>query len=133
MQINPDDAALNKDAAKIRKQVSIVSIHADQSRLFVPAKASFYKKGFQSYQFMQINPDNSVMVNRINSCRSIPTNNGQDEVVDYLTPFQSYQFMQINPDEQTMEVLIHKFYKSFNRINSCRSIPTFPHFSDMAS
>ena len=62
---------------------------------------------FQSYQFMQINPDpngnlygssRDIGFNRINSCRSIPTweqssHGQQDNML-----FQSYQFMQINPD-----------------------------------
>ena len=62
---------------------------------------------FQSYQFMQINPDQGKLLrkysrnpsfNRINSCRSIPT----------------------------WELLIIPlmYFSSFNRINSGRSIPT---------
>ena len=37
--------------------------------------------------------------------------------------FQSYQFMQINPDNMNLTVQ-QKTYRCFNRINSCRSIPT---------
>ena len=38
--------------------------------------------------------------------------------------FQSYQFRQINPDEAKYKKA-YKFFISFNRINSGRSIPTF--------
>ena len=87
--------------------VSIVSIHADQSR--------------QSL-VMHTNSEISLGFNRINSCRSIPTIALVNEVGEEQM-FQSYQFMQINPDKPStawqglMELC-------FNRINSCRSIPT---------
>ena len=64
---------------------------------------------FQSYQFMQINPDVKVEFvtkkellgfNRINSCRSIPTSHSFPIAILSLTLFQSYQFMQINPDRK---------------------------------
>ena len=38
--------------------------------------------------------------------------------------FQSYQFMQINPDEGTFLSSTGQIICRFNRINSCRSIPT---------
>ena len=64
---------------------------------------------FQSYQFMQINPD---------FCKS-----GLENLIS--NRFQSYQFMQINPDEGNLN-LLHKLQdEGFNRINSCRSIPTW--------
>ncbi len=90
-------------------------------------------KRFQSYQFMQINPDSSGCTakrlsverfNRINSCRSIPT---WDCVIPSSPPidwFQSYQFMQINPDKMDGKYFVKIKVNSFNRINSCRSIPT---------
>ena len=55
MQINPDHAErLKKIGYKI---VSIVSIHADQSRRDEKGMESCGVFKFQSYQFMQINPD----------------------------------------------------------------------------
>ena len=86
--------------------VSIVSIQADQSRQLGYAHKFGDKFMFQSYQFRQINPDLWVEViyfamkrsfNRINSGRSIPTNQDHDWQI-VATWFQSYQFMQINPD-----------------------------------
>ena len=56
MQINPDE--LKGIICNITDEdVSIVSIHADQSRRELLNE--WYKKWvvFQSYQFMQINPD----------------------------------------------------------------------------
>ena len=58
MQINPDSAEVNY--TKLMQNVSIVSIHADQSRPEGLTKVNVYiDASFQSYQFMQINPDNS--------------------------------------------------------------------------
>ena len=71
---------------------------------------------FQSYQFMQINPDSKYFLvalysssgfNRINSCRSIPTRD-LGFFATRLIAFQSYQFMQINPDQQKFEKAIHE-------------------------
>ena len=56
MQINPDIDLVNSVALTFN-QVSIVSIHADQSRQNVKGLHKFTKMMFQSYQFMQINPD----------------------------------------------------------------------------
>ena len=90
-----------------RKKVSIVSIHADQSRQSKDCKLIETYQRFQSYQFMQINPDHltigltlgsNISFNRINSCRSIPTLN--------------------------KAIALPRALESFNRINSCRSIPT---------
>ena len=88
-------------------EVSIVSIQADQSRRWIHLHYWYYCHWFQSYQFRQINPDYSVMVNlnsyrssfnRINSGRSIPTR---------CRIFNCYWIA-----------------LRFNRINSGRSIPT---------
>ena len=87
---------------------------------------------FQSYQFMQINPDHFIFqiplmrtgsFNRINSCRSIPTTMYGNTILNPSTMFQSYQFMQINPDGYNT-VSSFEYVLGFNRINSCRSIPT---------
>ena len=141
--------------------VSIVSIHADQSRQDWVADReeqhrsfnrinscrsiptfnfggcyAHYIDEFQSYQFMQINPDitisdtlttSMISFNRINSCRSIPTGSIWSKDGDELDQFQSYQFMQINPDKVGNHNL-HPNVVSFNRINSCRSIPTYWRF-----
>ena len=56
---------------------------------------------------MQINPDEE----RIN------------KAIHEHAMFQSYQFMQINPDLADI-INAPKKAESFNRINSCRSIPT---------
>ena len=106
MQINPDPR--RKKLIEAVAIVSIVSIHADQSRL-QSCKDSYAQESdwFQSYQFMQINPDQDqeeiderqeISFNRINSCRSIPTTRSRTG--------KAY------------------WNHSFNRINSCRSIPT---------
>ena len=58
-QINPD--AVRYVLLKPMKDVSIVSIQADQSR---PASSFYFpdqnENGFQSYQFRQINPDECI-------------------------------------------------------------------------
>ncbi len=121
----------NQKPAEFLPHVSIVSIHADQSRLVLFFTYVFTIHRFQSYQFMQINPDQVQQApvanqqssfNRINSCRSIPT--CFSAVLWFqLTTFQSYQFMQINPDDICV-CLYASLFGGFNRINSCRSIPT---------
>ena len=55
-QINPDLRKEWKRVSRIR-QVSIVSIQADQSRHLLNLWGHFVKHLFQSYQFRQINPD----------------------------------------------------------------------------
>ena len=64
--------------------------------------------------------------NRINSCRSIPTAVSEFIANCLKTQFQSYQFMQINPDIAAADAKAQADKASFNRINSCRSIPTRP-------
>ena len=66
--------------------VSIVSIHADQSRLQKVDGTFETIPSFQSYQFMQINPDNMCI----------------HGIQKPINGFQSYQFMQINPDEDVI-------------------------------
>ena len=106
MQINPDGGH-SSQARCAYFYVSIVSIHADQSRQSKDCKLIETYQRFQSYQFMQINPDHltigltlgsNISFNRINSCRSIPTLN--------------------------KAIALPRALESFNRINSCRSIPT---------
>ena len=109
-QINPDCSGFQ--ATFMTNVVSIVSIQADQSRQVTVVKLLMFlnrfnrinscrsiptkeilisfincRTKFQSYQFMQINPD-------------------KEETIDYLTSkdlkFQSYQFMQINPDKHSV-------------------------------
>ena len=84
-QINPD--ALEEDAKYLELEwtVSIVSIQADQSRL-METKESLHTV---------------CCFNRINSGRSIPTQQVQQAPVAQQRGFQSYQFRQINPDEWT--------------------------------
>ena len=80
MQINPDIEIWYFD--DYGDHVSIVSIHADQSRpLKTKERISRNKHAFQSYQCMQINPDKAEI--NLEVC---------------VIVFQSYQFMQINPD-----------------------------------
>ena len=55
MQINPDLLFIQHELDGTA--VSIVSIHADQSRLKKPNSEAHGTNRFQSYQFMQINPD----------------------------------------------------------------------------
>ena len=80
MQINPD--LTSKESLWKQKLVSIVSIHADQSRLKMLSSWVLENLGF----------------NRINSCRSIPTTELTFIPSKAKYKFQSYQFMQINPD-----------------------------------
>ena len=136
VSIHADQSRLNNEVhiENITIKVSIVSIHADQSRRKMTALIVLLLETFQSYQFMQINPD-----------RCLKWFNQSIE-----RRFQSYQFMQINPDEIMANIIVNKFYpvsivsihadqsrlgeemslkcsfklQGFNRINSCRSIPT---------
>ena len=94
---------------------------------------TYYETWFQSYQFMQINPDR---IRRINM--GLWNNMFQSYQFMQINPdvgitwfkrvlkksFQSYQFMQINPDNEYLESEKIQVLQSFNRINSCRSIPT---------
>ena len=59
MQINPDKK-LELPAKLFYFPVSIVSIHADQSRRYCAILLSKLVLEFQSYQFMQINPDLNI-------------------------------------------------------------------------
>ena len=104
-QINPDTA--KAVLHKLNEIVSIVSIQADQSRRLNQNQRIKRQLSFQSYQFRQINPD------RRSSLWSFPLQ----------AVFQSYQFMQINPDNMKFHSNI-SLESCFNRINSCRSIPT---------
>ena len=139
--------------------VSIVSIHADQSRrVYVQAKCTnqwefqsyqfmqinpdwtrarsgnpYWNHSFQSYQFMQINPDYSAIFPAESSQEAFQSYqfmqiNPDIEILDEFNSeeelFQSYQFMQINPDVKKFLLSLLMIH-SFNRINSCRSIPTF--------
>ena len=100
--------SLSQLMVKLITKVSIVSIHADQSRHRNGRDGEVFTEGF----------------NRINSCRSIPTVFEALAGVETMPQFQSYQFMQINPDLLTIRIL-RLSYQRFNRINSCRSIPTW--------
>ena len=87
-------------------RVSIVSIQADQSRLYQINLICYGMAEFQSYQFRQINPDDDY---------------GEHAGGEFHW-FQSYQFRQINPD--SVVETRYTTTTSFNRINSGRSIPT---------
>ena len=108
MQINPDLLFIQHELDGTA--VSIVSIHADQSRL------SLHKGG----KFV-----NGVSIVSIHADQSRPKL--RNSYRNRTAEFQSYQFMQINPD---LKSLIQRLMEliGFNRINSCRSIPTKVNF-----
>ena len=107
-QINPDLRKEWKRVSRIR-QVSIVSIQADQSRHLLNLWGHFVKHlsvSIVSIQADQSRPSFSwnriiwwtISFNRINSGRSIPTSGSIIQRAAELKAFQSYQFRQINPD-----------------------------------
>ena len=85
VSIHADQSRLRGDRVNLNtsNHVSIVSIHADQSRqvVFCLNSGEYYER-FQSYQFMQINPDKMKKLKKRRK----------------KMLFQSYQFRQINPD-----------------------------------
>ena len=135
MQINPDDCAtgerkvlqcsvsivsIHADQSRLRlgvqckekaSEVSIVSIHADQSRLLSSIPTIELTILFQSYQFMQINPDNPTIISggalgaefQSYQFRQINPDLLRTICVYLLVRFQSYQFRQINPDRGDSE------------------------------
>ena len=106
-QINPD--MVNLWWCFPFKQVSIVSIHTDQSR-----RLNFRICFRLNFSFNRINPN-----------RSIPTIVASFEVQNPKKHrFQSHQSKQINPDTKYL-VWIYLLVSCFNRINPNRSIPTF--------
>ena len=97
------------------------------------SRGRLYPTKFQSYQFRQINPDLGLELtraevklcfNRINSGRSIPTcDNGNAQ----LWGAENVSIVSIQADQSRLTsgaVFSALEAKSFNRINSGRSIPT---------
>ena len=113
VSIHADQSRLGKKEESWKKDrwVSIVSIHADQSRQVEDKYMATIQLKFQSYQFMQINPDgikttchlitNEVSIVSIHADQSRPVWDEYDSFAAVL--FQSYQFMQINPDANCLK------------------------------
>ena len=111
-RINPNrsipTSAVVHSVLTVYGEVSIVSIQTDQSRQRYRDGSKGLFTRFQSYQSKQINPDEMMWV--LNGLKRLS--------------FQSYQSKQINPDFIEAQTVTANPFKSFNRINPNRSIPT---------
>ena len=103
--------SLSQLMVKLITKVSIVSIHADQSRHRNGRDGEVFTEGFNRINSCRsiptcLKPEHLKYCtrgfNRINSCRSIPTYHMRYGRTHYHNRFQSYQFMQINPDFTSM-------------------------------
>ena len=132
MQINPDLDISQPNTSSLTS-VSIVSIHADQSRRQSGSRLA--NRG-NMVSIVSIQADQSrrrvwslgnvrfwvVSIVSIQADQSRPVSD-KPITMPKINLFQSYQFRQINPDFCTLP--IHSSSCSrFNRINSGRSIPT---------